>query len=251
MKRLIETKPILHTMLWIMVYIAGVNIGDGFEAQTDVPNLVTALLVMGLSIILIIYLIRNGWVERFGMKRVRKADLKQVLYFVPLAILVLIQFASGIDPALSMTEIAVFCLLMTGVGFIEELLFRGFLYQAIEGKSGVKRAVLISGVTFGLGHIVNLMRGYGYAEQAGQIVVAVAVGIMLALIVARTGNIVPGILFHILFNVSGSVTRQDAGLETTLATMIVVISVGYAFCLSKSLPLGREAGRIRKTSTTS
>jgi membrane protease YdiL (CAAX protease family) len=137
---------------------------------------------------------------------------------------------------------------MAGVGFIEELLFRGFLYQAIEGRSGVKRAVLISGVTFGLGHIVNLMRGYGYAEQVGQIVVAVAIGIMLALIASRTRNIVPGIIFHILFNVSGSVTRQDIGLQTIPAALIVVISLAYAFYLSKSPQHGREAGEIRNTS---
>lgn len=248
MKKLIETKPILHTMMWILVYIVGVNIGDGFEAQTGIPNLVTALLLMGLSVLLIMYLRRNGWVERFGLKPLRKGDMKQSLYYVPLVILVLIQFASGIDPGLSMMEIAVFCLLMAGVGFIEELLFRGFLYQAIEGRSGVKRAVLISGITFGLGHIINLTRGYGYAEQVGQIVVAVAIGITLALIAARTRNIVPGIIFHILFNISGSVTRQDAGLETTLAALIIALSLGYAFYLSKSLQHGRESGRMRNTS---
>ncbi|HSP48372.1 MAG TPA: CPBP family intramembrane glutamic endopeptidase, partial [Clostridiaceae bacterium] len=153
MKKLIETKPILHTVLWIMVYIVGVNIGDGFEVQTGIPNLVTALILMGLSGILIMYLKRNVWVERFGLKRIGKMDMKQTLYFVPLILLILIQFVAGIDPTLSMRDIAVFCLLMAGVGFIEELLFRGFLFQAIEGKSGVKRAVLISGVTFGLGHI--------------------------------------------------------------------------------------------------
>lgn len=250
MKKLIETKPILHTVLWILVYIVGVNIGDGFEAQTGIPNLVTALFLMGLSGILLMYLKRNGWVERFGLKRIERMEMKQALYFVPLVILILIQFASGIDPELSTRDIAIFCLLMTGVGFIEELLFRGFLYQAIEGKSGVKRAVLISGVTFGLGHIVNLMRGYGYAEQVGQIVVAVAIGITLALLVAQTRNIVPGILFHILFNISGSVTRQETGMETMLAIAIVVLSLGYAFYLSKALRQGRETGSLRHTSAT-
>ncbi|HSP47812.1 MAG TPA: CPBP family intramembrane glutamic endopeptidase, partial [Clostridiaceae bacterium] len=106
------------------------------------------------------------------------------------------------------------------------------------------------GITFGLGHIVNLMRGYGYAEQVGQIVVAVAIGITLALIVARTRNIVPGILFHILFNISGSVTRQETGMETMLAVAIVVLSLGYALYLSKSIRHPGETGSFRHTSAT-
>lgn len=245
-----ERKPILHTIMWIMVYIVGVNIGDGFEAQTGIPNLVTALLLAALSVVLIAYLKRNGGVERFGLKRLQREDMKQALYFVPLLLLVLTQFVKGLDASLSMRDIAVFCLLMTGVGFIEELLFRGLLYQAIENKSGVKRAVLISGITFGIGHIVNLMRGYGYAEQTGQVIVAVAIGIALALLVAVTRNIVPGILFHILFNISGSVTNPGTGRDMMLALFIVVISLGYAFYLSKFLPRKKEAGNFRSTSAS-
>lgn len=245
-----ERKPILHTIVWIMVYIVGVNIGDGFEAQTGIPNLVTALLLVVLSGVLFAYIKRNGWVERLGLKRIRKEDMKQALYFVPLLLLVLFQFSSGLDPSLGAMDIAVFCLLMSGVGFIEEVLFRGFLYQAIETRSGVRRAVLISGITFGIGHIVNLTRGYGYAEQLGQVIVAVAIGITLALIVALTRNIVPGILFHILFNISGSVTRQDTGWETMLAVAIVVLSLGYAISLSKSLRNRNEARNFRQTSAS-
>lgn len=250
MKKLIEKKPILHTILWIMIYIVGVNLGDGFEAQTGIPNLVTAVFLIALSGILIAYLKRNGWVERFGLKRIEKKDLRQALYYVPLFLLVLSQLVLGLDPSLTAMEIAVFCLLMTGVGFIEELIFRGFLYQAIEGRSGVKRAVLISGVTFGIGHIVNLTRGYGYAEQIGQIIVAVAIGIALALLVAVTKNIVPGILFHILFNISGSVVSSGTDMDSTLVTSIVVIALGYGFYLSKLLPRENGAGTFKRTSAS-
>lgn len=250
MKKLMEKKPILHTMLWIMLYIVGVNIGDGFEAQTGIPNLVTAMFLVALSGILIAYLKRNGWMERFGLKRIEKQDLRQALYYVPLLLLVIFQFALGLNPSLTTMDIALFCLLMTGVGFIEELLFRGFLYQAIESKSGVKRAVLISGVTFGIGHIVNLMRGYGYAEQIGQVIVAVTIGIALALLVAVTRNIVPGILFHILFNISGSVVSSGTGMDSILVIAIVVISLGYAFYLSKILHGKKDAGNFRRTSAS-
>ncbi|MFZ2256664.1 MAG: CPBP family intramembrane glutamic endopeptidase, partial [Clostridiaceae bacterium] len=101
--------------------------------------------------------------------------------------------------------------------------------------SGVKRAIMISGITFGIGHIVNLLRGYSYIEQIGQIVIAVGIGIALALLVAITNSIVPGILFHIVFNIGGTITRQDASQQTYMMFAIVIISVLYTIFLYKSV----------------
>ncbi|MBD5536303.1 MAG: CPBP family intramembrane metalloprotease [Lachnospiraceae bacterium] len=49
---------------------------------------------------------------------------------------------------------------MPCVGFIEEVIFRGFLFKALA-ENNVKSAVIISSVTFGLGHLVNLFNGSG------------------------------------------------------------------------------------------
>ena len=51
-------------------------------------------------------------------------------------------------------------ILMLCVGFIEEVIFRGFLFKAIA-KDNVKTAIIISSVTFGVGHLVNLVNGSG------------------------------------------------------------------------------------------
>ncbi|WP_106007809.1 CPBP family intramembrane glutamic endopeptidase [Clostridium luticellarii] len=40
------------------------------------------------------------------------------------------------------------CFLMIGTGFVEEVLFRGFLFQGIYCKSGANKAIFISGITF-------------------------------------------------------------------------------------------------------
>ena len=49
---------------------------------------------------------------------------------------------------------------MLCVGFWEEVIFRGLLFQAIA-KDNIKSAVIISCVTFGIGHIINLFNGSG------------------------------------------------------------------------------------------
>ncbi len=69
-------------------------------------------------------------------------------------------------------------MMMIFVGFLEEIIFRGFLFRGIA-KDNLKEAVIISSVTFGIGHIVNLLNGYDILKNSIQIVFAVAVGFML------------------------------------------------------------------------
>ncbi|PKO18565.1 MAG: hypothetical protein CVU39_03755 [Chloroflexi bacterium HGW-Chloroflexi-10] len=245
MNKLMVKKAILHAVIWILLYIVIVNIGDALSEQTGVPNSVTSGLIIAFSIVLVLYLKKNNWIEKFGIKRITKKDLSKTIFYVPLILLAVIQFFAGIDTALSITEIATFCLLMIGVGFIEEMIFRGFLFQGILEKSGMIKAILISGVTFGFGHIVNLLRGYGYEELMGQIIVAIAIGITLAMLVAITKNIVPGILFHIIFNISGSITRSGTNMEIYLMIAILCITVFYGLYLSKSLSWKNGTAEIK------
>ena len=49
---------------------------------------------------------------------------------------------------------------MLCVGFLEEVIFRGLLFTAIA-RNNIKSAVIISSVTFGIGHIINLFNGSG------------------------------------------------------------------------------------------
>jgi membrane protease YdiL (CAAX protease family) len=229
-----EKKPILHAVLWIFIYIVAVNIGNALSEQIGVDQ-VTGVLLIVLSFVLVVYLKRANQLNSFGVKGITKLDLRKTLFYAPLVILAFLQLLAGINTALSMEEIATFCLLMIGVGFLEELIFRGMLFQGIYAKSGVNRAVLISGITFGIGHIVNLLNGYSIEEQLGQIIVAIAIGIVLALIVAITKSIVPGALFHIVFNISGSIMKEKSDIETYILIAILCISAIYALYLFRIL----------------
>ena len=90
---------------------------------------------------------------------------------------------------------------MLGVGFLEEVIFRGLLFTAIA-KDNIKSAAVISSVTFGIGHIVDLINGSGMdlVENLCQIVFAVAVGFLLVTIFYRGGSLLPCILVHAAIN---------------------------------------------------
>ena len=77
------------------------------------------------------------------------------------------------------------------------------------------------------------MNGYSFTEQFGQIIAAVIIGIILALLVAITGNLLPGIVFHIIFNISGIITDQDPGLQNNILIGILLLTIPYAFYLFK------------------
>lgn len=124
---------------------------------------------------------------------------------------------------------------MICVGFIEEVIFRGFLLKGIQVKSNVKKAILVSGITFGLGHIVNLSRGYGYGELIAQIIVAIAIGVMLSLLVILTHRLLPGIIFHMVFNITGSITIENRNIEAYILLAILLIIIPFNIYLYQKI----------------
>lgn len=231
MNRLFKKNAILHAIAWIGIYIGCVNVFDILSELVGVINLITSLGLCGLSILLVLYIKKQDKLDELGLKFVNKFEYKKMLYFIPLIILALIQFTGSLNTSLEVNQIILFGILMINVGFIEEVIFRGLLFKAIKDKSGYLRAILISGITFGFGHIVNLMRGMTIENQIEQIVLAIVIGILLSLIVEITHSLIPGIIFHILFNFSSTIMVFEAKSEFYLLITILVITIGYTLYL--------------------
>jgi membrane protease YdiL (CAAX protease family) len=170
---------------------------------------------------------RNLW-ESLGLVKVSAEDAKANLYFIPLGLMVLANGAFLFDTAATARDILLTLAFMTCIAFLEEFLFRGMLFRAIEGKGGANRAVIISGLTFGFGHIVNLLNGYTGVKQILQIVFACAIGILLSVLFVRTKSIIPGIVFHFFMNIASALSR-DAGPTLNLVMIATIIAVALAY----------------------
>lgn len=137
---------------------------------------------------------------------------------------------------------------MLCVGFLEEVIFRGLLFTAIA-KDNVKSAVVISSVTFGIGHIINLFNGSGMelVSNLCQIVFATAVGFLLVTIFYRGGSLLPCILVHSAINTLGTFA-SDAGLTMEMRLLhlgvLIAITVAYTLILTGTLP--EKAKKIHK-----
>jgi len=234
-KYLRENRPIWHAMVWVAVYVALVNVGDFLASQLPAAIWATGILLGCLSITLLIYLKKTDLAGFYGMKRPLKGTMPLALYLAPLFGISLLQYAKGLNPELDASAIVIAVLLVASVGFIEELLFRGFLFQALLRKGNLNRAIFITGVTFGIGHIVNLTRGYSASDQMIQIVSAVAIGIALAYCVALTGSIIPGVVFHALFNLSGMLTTPDVVQDTYIVGAVIVVLIPYILFMRNRL----------------
>lgn len=91
------------------------------------------------------------------------------------------------------------------VGLVEELLFRGVVFRALENWRGPGLAVLGSALGFALWHI-------GWAGPF--IIIHFGLGIVFGLIRWRAGGIVGLILVHGLFDLVAVETQTPASIET-------------------------------------
>ena len=126
------------------------------------------------------------------------------------------------------------------VGFLEEMIFRGFLFKAMA-KNGIKSAIIVSSVTFGIGHIVNLINGSGATllPNLCQVVSAIAIGFLFVVMFYRGKSLIPCILAHQFINVTSFFANESAIDNTTRivqSVIICVIALVYACILLKTLP---------------
>lgn len=163
------------------------------------------------------------------------------LYLLPMAALATVNLWNGAARRFSAADTAFYVGAMLMIGAVEELLFRGYLLGAMLRES-VGAAVLVTGLTFGLGHIVNLANGADLAETLLQLVYAAAIGLMLSAFMVRARNIVPCCVFHGAFNALAAFGREEGqtmGYMVAVCAAVTALSLGYAWYLWR-LPAKEE-----------
>ena len=118
---------------------------------------------------------------------------------------------------------------MLCVGFIEEIIFRGFLFKALYNDN-VKLAIVISSVTFGIGHIVNLLNGKDLIPTLLQVCYAIAIGFLFTIIFYKGKSLLPCIIAHSFVNSSSvfAVENSSMMLHIISSAVLCVVSVSYA-----------------------
>lgn len=227
-KKLFEKHETLMSILLIVLYVV-VNsfCMQNFGLQDYRSTIINTIF----SIALIFLIIKLERVEYYGLTKVK--DLKKYLFFIPLVALVLWQFQSGININFTASHIVFHILTMFNVGFLEEIIFRGFLFKMMA-KDGLKSAIIVSSLTFGLGHIVNLLNGADFIPTLMQVCYAVSIGYLFVVIFHKSKSLVPCIITHSVFN-AVSIFNDGSTSIYIRSIVIIALTLGYAIYINKTV----------------
>ena len=225
MKKLYEKKELIFALVWIAIYVIVTSLAEALNETVGIQKLVSAAFHIAMSATLLLWVRRNNLTEKYGLFLPRYR-LAQAWFFIPLILVCLYKVV--FNPAFRFfpAESILYAVSMLCVGFLEELIFRGFLFRAIE-KENLTRAIIISSVTFGIGHIVNLINGQDLLETIGQIIFAVFVGFALVILFHRGKSLVPCIIFHGVFNALSIIANDEAlysALGGPVQTTVIMIA---------------------------
>ena len=247
MTKLYQKREIAFAILWIVAYVVLTSLADQLSEAVGVMKSVTAALHVVMSLVLFFWIRNNHLSRKYGFCR-SEVPAKRFLYYVPLILIASTAFWGGIKLQCGIPEAVLYIVSMCCVGFLEEVIFRGLLFRAME-KDNLKSAILVSSLTFGIGHIVNLFNGSGrdLASTLIQIVFAVLVGFVLVWIFYHGKSLIPCILFHSannafkVFAAEESLSSQTA-MIINLAVIFVILG-GYIFYLVRAFPLQEKQPR--------
>ena len=243
MRKLYEKNVLRFAIAWIVVYCVLQSLANPLNKAIGIGYAASAAFCILQTVVLFTFIRKNGLQQRYGLCR-PSVPAGRFLYYVPLLILASGNLWNGVAVNYAPAETACRIVCMLCVGFLEEVIFRGLLFTAIA-KNNIRSAVVISSVTFGIGHLINLFNGSGMdlVSNLCQIVFAIAVGFLLVTIFDRGGSLLPCIIVHAAINTLGTFAN-DADLTTEMhllhLAVLIVITAAYTLILTRTLPKNQQ-----------
>ena len=254
MKKLYQKNELSFSLLWIGLYVVVMNIAlqfcggfDNLGSKTIAQVFVPVLCIIALAAASTAWILRSGLTEKYGL-RPFKGSAKQFLFFIPLIIMSCVNLKNGLGLTAPAGVAVLMAINLATAGYVEEIIFRGFLFRAMA-KENLHRAIIVSAITFGAGHIVNLANTADTLSVLLQVCYAIAIGFMYTIIVYKGGSLWPCIMSHVFVNGSSVFALEQGPLSDLLgavfgktssdmvsvcsAVLIMVVSGSYALWLWK------------------
>lgn len=234
--RLYKKNELLFAIAWIVIYVLGLSVADNLSKMLGMEKIITVVLSIFLAGVLFVWMQKNKLFNKYGLCRSRIPAAK-MLYYIPMILMISVNLWYGVSVNLSIAETVFYIISMLAVGFLEEIIFRGLLFQAMC-KENVKTAVIVSSITFGIGHIVNLINGSGadLLSNILQVGYAIAAGFLFTVIFYKTKSLLTCIGTHSVLNalsVFGNEAAMTAEKEIISAGALAGISILYTIYILK------------------
>lgn len=234
LKKLYDKSQILFAVSWIIAYCLLMSIADVLSSELGTARILSLPVGILLSAALLIFLKKHDLFGNYGLC-MPKASARSMLWYIPVLLMLTANLWHGAALSRGALDTVLYVESMLCVGFLEEMIFRGLLFGAMR-KNGFRSAVIVSSLTFGVGHIINLINGSGadLIPNLLQVIYATAAGFMFVMIYCRTESLLVCIAAHGLFNALGvlAVSGQTLIEKTFTCLLLTLITGSYAAYLA-------------------
>lgn len=250
MNKIYLKNEVTFAIICIVIYVVGTSVCEALSQSIGIIKLPSMVFHLALTILILFWIGKNGLSGKYGL--VKPAyGIGRAWFFIPLMLIGLSGIFFGVTLKYSAAETAFYIISMLCVGFLEEIIFRGFLFTGMA-KKNVISAVIVSSLTFGMGHIVNLLNGQDLPETLLQIVFAAAVGFTLVTLFYKGKSLMPCIIFHGINNACSAVSDEEASLRffgSAEREMLVSVVISLLICVIYSLFMWKTLKAEQGTAT--
>ncbi len=232
MKKLFEKNKLTFALILIATYCLLQSVANPINDVIGTEYSASAFFCVLQAVILFVFVKKNNLMSEYGLCPPTLSG-RRLLYYLPLVFIATRNLWGGFSQNLPLADTACYLLCMLCVGFVEELIFRGFLYRAMAENSE-KSAIVTSSITFGVGHILNLFNGSGMTlfENLLQIVSAVTMGFLFVTVFRKCKSLVPCILTHSAINMTSAFANETAMVfSCRLIFQVILLSVTIFYTL--------------------
>ncbi|MGN0602067.1 MAG: lysostaphin resistance A-like protein [Oscillospiraceae bacterium] len=247
LNNLYKKSELYFALVWICIYCVANSLANPISEIIGINSSAAFIFNLILTITLFMWIKKKGLTKYYGLCSTN-APAGRFLWYIPLILFMSRNLWFGFAINFPAVDTVCYILSMLCVGFLEEVIFRGFLFKALA-KDNIKKAIIISSVTFGLGHILNLFNGSGMDMIVNlcQIVGAIACGFLFVIIFYRGDSLIPCIIAHSVNN-AVSVFANEAGLtiekRLLFSSVNMIIVILYMLILCRTLPQKQESRNI-------
>lgn len=227
MKKLYEKNELWFALVWIIGYCL-ITIPIRGKLGDESPAMLIALALIAAGIFAFVK--KYHLEEKYGLVK-WKGKASDYWFFIPMLILMTGNLWRGFGMAYSGAAQVFAAVSMFLVGFVEEMLFRGFLFRILLKKDPAPAAVTISAVTFGIGHIVNLLAGQAGLETVVQVLFAIAWGFIFTFVFYKSGSLLVCIVVHGMIDVFAKFSASDGNMTAAYIYITATIVIAVIYCL--------------------
>jgi uncharacterized protein len=231
--KLYQNKAVLHSLIWLSLYLVLNTItGNIAEAMKVDSTFISAVPNLLLALVCFYYLAHTGITKEIGLSTKPTERASVMLYYIPLMVLPCLNLLYGLNTSLTATDIIFLLAMFTGVGFMEEIIFRGLMFKALLQKWNRTVVVIFISFTFAIGHIVSMVAvDLSGMDTLLQIINALIVGFMFMTVILASGNLRACIIAHILYNFLANISLVGSTHIEIIAANLVITAAYFVYLL--------------------